>query len=192
MESTGEKNRIHISSDTAELLIAADKEGWIQKRKEMVDIKGKGSQRTYWVKVGTASSVSTGSVKNEEEDIDPTMFSAVVSEATVLSHMQNNLSDLKIARLVEWNVAVLTQRLQAILLYQNKTDEIDPVVVLQLKTHVEGIADMYRKNPFHNFEVSMRKVTLKWISGSFRNKHPQKLYASPKRVDPPSMLPMSQ
>jgi len=165
MESTGARHRIHISSDTADLLRTAGKASWIETRKEMVDIKGKGFQRTYWVKVGNESSASTcsSSVKDEAEGIDYTGFSADLSEPGLPSNTQNTLIDLKIARLVEWNVAVLTQRLQAILHQQNKTGEIEPVVVKQLKTHVEGIAHMYRKNPFHNFEVSTRHMNMKGI-----------------------------
>ncbi len=165
MESTGARNRIHISSDTADLLKTAGKASWIEIRKELVDIKGKGSQRTYWVKVGNECSESScsGSVKDEIEGIDRNEFSTEASGASLVSRTQNTLNDSKIARLIEWNVAVLTQRLQAISRLRKQTDEIDPVVIKELKAHVEGIESMYRKNPFHNFEVSMERMNLKLI-----------------------------
>jgi hypothetical protein len=49
MESTGQRNRIQVSQSTAQLLIAADKENWIQPRDDVVHAKGKGAIQTYWV-----------------------------------------------------------------------------------------------------------------------------------------------
>ena len=49
MESTGEPNRIQLSQATAESLIAMGKEGWIRKRQDLVEAKGKGSVQTYWL-----------------------------------------------------------------------------------------------------------------------------------------------
>ena len=42
MESTGERNKIHISKDTADLLIASGKNMWVTPRGEKVHAKGKG------------------------------------------------------------------------------------------------------------------------------------------------------
>lgn len=159
MESTGARNWIHISEDTAQLLKAAGKESWIEMRDEMTDVKGKGSQHTYWVKMKaapeSATSDSSASVRDGQEPSNRNTTPSVTNSlATRVSAAENNLSDAKIARLVDWNVAVLSQRLQAIQREHYLDDDLDPKVVEQLKAHVEGIADMYRKNPFHNFEVS--------------------------------------
>ena len=162
MESTGARNCIHISADTAELLKAAGKEKWIAMRDEMIDVKGKGSQHTYWVKVkraaDSATSETSGSVKDGQDGSAPVPASLKNGLAAKVSAAKNNLSDVKVARLVEWNVAVLSQRLQAIKRQHHLDDDLEPVVIEQLKAHVEGIAHMYRKNPFHNFEVSKRRI----------------------------------
>jgi class 3 adenylate cyclase len=42
IESTGLPNRIHVSQDTAELLIEASKGHWVTAREELVSAKGKG------------------------------------------------------------------------------------------------------------------------------------------------------
>jgi hypothetical protein len=157
METSGASNRIHLSSDTAEILMAAGKGSWIEKRKEQVNVKGKGPQTTYWVRVvqdAAAESARSGSVSNDgvvhplvSADIDATKFAP---QADLDSR---KIANTKIGRLVEWNVAVLTKRLQAIQLYRNRSDAIEPKVTEQLKRHVHGIALMYRENPFHNFEV---------------------------------------
>lgn len=160
METSGSPNRIHLSSDTAEILLTAGKGGMIEKREEQINVKGKGPQTTYWVRVAQdrpAGSKSSESASNDggsihrlvSADVDETEFKAVGMPAYQLSR---NVSP-KIFRLVEWNVAVLTARLQAIQLHRNRSDLIDLRVIDQLQRHVHGIATMYRDNPFHNFEV---------------------------------------
>ena len=49
METNGAPHKIHISSDTADLLIEAGKEHWIKAREDLVKAKGKGEMQTYWV-----------------------------------------------------------------------------------------------------------------------------------------------
>ncbi len=61
MESTGKANFIHVSQTTADLLVVAKKEHWLEARAEKVDVKGKGMMQTYWVDPRTAFSVSTHS-----------------------------------------------------------------------------------------------------------------------------------
>jgi Adenylate and Guanylate cyclase catalytic domain len=48
MESTGSANYIQVSQTTADLLIAAKKDHWLEARQEKVDVKGKGMMQTYW------------------------------------------------------------------------------------------------------------------------------------------------
>ena len=48
MSHTGEPNRVHLSKETADLLIEAGKGKWIEERKEIVTAKGKGQLHTYW------------------------------------------------------------------------------------------------------------------------------------------------
>jgi class 3 adenylate cyclase len=49
MESTGEKNRIQVSSTTAELLREAGKGHWLLPRDDLVEAKGKGPMQTFWL-----------------------------------------------------------------------------------------------------------------------------------------------
>jgi hypothetical protein len=48
MESNSERNRIHVSQSTADLLIADGKGHWLTPRKDLVNAKGKGLLQTYW------------------------------------------------------------------------------------------------------------------------------------------------
>ena len=82
MESTGQKNRIHVSEETAELLRNAGKGHWVYARQELVQAKGKGTMRTFWIdttragdydvnKPGAGNSSTTGSsVRNQSENGD--------------------------------------------------------------------------------------------------------------------------
>jgi hypothetical protein len=70
MESTGQRGKIHVSHPTAELITAGGKGRWLTPRDELVEAKGKGLMKTYWVtlvgehkkkKVPRSSSLSTES-----------------------------------------------------------------------------------------------------------------------------------
>jgi class 3 adenylate cyclase len=60
MESTGESGCIHISQQTADLLIDAGKESWLTQRDEPVNVKGKGAMITYWVSPTSMTKSSPG------------------------------------------------------------------------------------------------------------------------------------
>jgi class 3 adenylate cyclase len=49
MESTGIKNRIQISQQTMEHLLASGMKDWVQPRDTTVTAKGKGELQTYWL-----------------------------------------------------------------------------------------------------------------------------------------------
>ena len=53
IESTGERSRIHLSEQTANLLKQAGYEGWVQPRRDVVSAKGKGRMKTFWLNQDT-------------------------------------------------------------------------------------------------------------------------------------------
>ncbi|CAB9507210.1 Receptor-type guanylate cyclase gcy [Seminavis robusta] len=61
MESNGVKNRIHVSQQTADALMARGKNSWITAREEKIEAKGKGSLQTYWVDLTSRSNSVTSS-----------------------------------------------------------------------------------------------------------------------------------
>lgn len=107
MEHTGVRDRIQLSQETADLVIAAGKTNWLSMREDIVVAKGKGEMQTYWLELsnrgGDASSVmdqssSGGSVHSgEAEAFD--RFEGVHSQAA-------GKLDAKTIRLIEWNVDV--------------------------------------------------------------------------------------
>jgi len=96
MESTGIRNRIHISEETARLLTEAGKDQWLTPREETVQAKGKGELTTYWVfekKEGPIScaSTSTSSDSSQSSDSSPIIDT-------------KNLSYDRRIRLIDWTV----------------------------------------------------------------------------------------
>jgi class 3 adenylate cyclase len=54
VESTGAPNRIHLSQETASMLIVSGKEHWVVPRDDLVVAKGKGVMRTFWLNDGNS------------------------------------------------------------------------------------------------------------------------------------------
>jgi len=104
IESTGAPSRIQLSSETADLLIAAGKSNWIREREEKVRAKGKGELQTYWLEVrheGSASvtSGSSNSDLGERNDLNmPQPAAQIKSSAPTARPL-----DAKAKRLVDWN-----------------------------------------------------------------------------------------
>jgi hypothetical protein len=77
MESTGMALKVQVSAETARLLVAGGKEGWIKKREEAVIAKGKGEMETYWLDLGkpkpssSTSSTVSASASRTVEDVGP-------------------------------------------------------------------------------------------------------------------------
>lgn len=116
--STGQADRIQVSSDTAELLIAAGKESWLLPREDEVQVKGKGTMKTFWL-VGTTgeetlsrgqTSIHEMSKADETTSSDTTNSnqerrSAERSKSAVL--LAKEKADERLKRLVKWNCEIM-------------------------------------------------------------------------------------
>jgi class 3 adenylate cyclase len=150
MESTGARNRVQVSTKTAELIVAGGKSHWVTPREEKVTAKGKGELQTFWLTMH-----SHGTVPGRKSSIGG-------SQSTESSDASDD--DVKpindtLGRLIDWNVAVLSRSLVAVIKQRNSvqsaessSNSIEPEAVSQLQSYVTGIATMYRDTPFHNFE----------------------------------------
>ena len=98
IETTGVRNKVHCSQETADLIRAAGHEKWLIPRKDEVHLKGKGVQKTFFVRILNGSVISGMSAHSNEQskDIAPT------------PHQE------KMDRLVQWNVEVLSGLLKKI------------------------------------------------------------------------------
>jgi 3'5'-cyclic nucleotide phosphodiesterase len=108
MESTGDRDRIQCTQETADLLVAAGKERWLERRQETVHAKGKGQMQTYWLDSGS----STGKGKPSMV-IDPKTQEHAAS-GTVQRMTLDELTAEKSQRLIDWNAEVLLRLLKQI------------------------------------------------------------------------------
>ena len=122
MESTSHPHKIQISQETADLLNEANKGHWCHKRMDLVEAKGKGVLQTYWLHISGASGSSKGSNNNktesqgssEQSDHGPDNQGAHMQTTPIYDWVKltsdEELREKK-ARLVRWNVEILTNLL---------------------------------------------------------------------------------
>jgi hypothetical protein len=119
VESTGQRNKVHLSHDTAELLVAAGKPHWIKKRAEMVNAKGKGTMQTYWLvfnSEGTGESVEQQDALQADENQAGDTTNK--TKHATMEQLEDSLPP-KLKRLVGWNVEILKKLLQQIVAKRN-------------------------------------------------------------------------
>lgn len=176
LETSGEGNRIHVSETTASLVRAAGLGHWVTEREDMVQLKGKGEMKTFWL-----SPVRRDSNASGEMSADSCHTAASVT--TTKQSFDNG-------RLVSWNADVLLRLLKQIIASRENVPSttaikwksrgtmpleevkeiielpeqtsglrqdpasitLDPSVANLVHEYVAALAELYRKNPFHNFE----------------------------------------
>ncbi|KAL7569745.1 hypothetical protein ACA910_005691 [Epithemia clementina (nom. ined.)] len=113
IESTGQRNRIHVSKETADSLIQAGKDHWIKPRKDLVLAKGKGTLQTFWLNTKhTQKGSGLGSGDSEHHEVD------CWADAEV--------PDKKEDRLIDWQVDVFTRLLKQVMARRNASEKADP------------------------------------------------------------------
>jgi hypothetical protein len=110
MESSGAKNRIHISGTTMEHLQFFNKGHWIKPRESTVSLKGKGEMQTYWLKTGVSQSSDHPTSATDSES-DGSMADGNDHQLTFKSPHRVNESQ---RRLVVWNVEILQKLLRKV------------------------------------------------------------------------------
>jgi class 3 adenylate cyclase len=146
VESTGMKNMIHISHETAELLKGSGKGHWVTPREEMVVAKGKGEMQTYFLYIKGDSAKSTASGTSESYSGDGGDGDDVISEIAVAVPKKRNSASQdatdeepvlktiseKQQRLVNWNSDVMGRLLREIVaLREASGDEAESEVALK-------------------------------------------------------------
>lgn len=123
IESTGQKNKIQISKDTADLLAARGKGHWFIPREDKVTAKGKGELQTFWLKnirggegrsvVSTFSLRSSNNSASGHTNTPTTSRRRFSLQATIERKLQKS-NTKKMDRLVDWNVDVLMTLLKQV------------------------------------------------------------------------------
>jgi hypothetical protein len=134
IESTGKKNKIHLSKETAELLMKSGKGHWTFARADKVTAKGKGELETFWLKNirgadDPSAKSATGSDDNKtkiQQSGNPSKnFQPIVSAGTTIQNRVKTQSEKKLDRLVNWNVDVLLTLLKQVCV-ERHADGIKP------------------------------------------------------------------
>jgi hypothetical protein len=101
MESTGVRNRIQLSQETADLLLAANKGDWITRRETKVEAKGKGELQTYFLRILETAAQKSDRTSSTNGDSSDNSCPAIQAEAQE-----------KRNRGAEWTVDVLASILK--------------------------------------------------------------------------------
>ncbi|KAL3938938.1 MAG: hypothetical protein SGBAC_006243 [Bacillariaceae sp.] len=108
IESTGKKNRIHISLETYNQLISHGKGNWVIPRNDMVVAKGKGQMKTFWLMPsGYKPEQYIAKIRNISATTKAT--SEIVQEGTLIPALAEE--DTRLLRLVDWVVDVMKRLL---------------------------------------------------------------------------------
>ena len=97
VEGTGKRGCVHLSQETADLLIKAGKGGWIEPRDDLVEAKGKGKLQTYWLKRHLKRNDTRSTGSREDSSSSPELGSDTPGD--------QNYTDERIDRLVSCNHA---------------------------------------------------------------------------------------
>ena len=104
------KNKIHISKETCDLLLAAGKKHWIQDRQDQVVAKGKGKLTTFFLEMNRVSSSTTGSSSFGSDSVEE----AETETWGLGINIQADSFSEKYQRLIAWNVDILAKSLKDI------------------------------------------------------------------------------
>jgi Adenylate and Guanylate cyclase catalytic domain/3'5'-cyclic nucleotide phosphodiesterase len=176
MESNGIPGKIHISMTTATLLEKAGKAHWITPREEVVFMKGKGNQQTYFAHPkSNGTTVQSGTTHESGE----TNF-----DAPYFTHLQDHsfmtdTGDESIQEMVDETAEILHRHLSHVVASRST----DPSIVLgddcdpsahqttvsaaakdQLRHFVLHVAHLHRRVPFHAFHHASQVTR---IAGDF-------------------------
>jgi hypothetical protein len=133
--TSGLRDYIHVSEQTANLLVNAGKEKWLVPRQDKVEAKGKGILKTFWLKSKTRVPLHGSSDPSDVEEEPTSQISQTTSESCGLSDVdiidhENMLREMdeKLfeksarppvqtgvnARLVAWNCELLVKLLKQV------------------------------------------------------------------------------
>jgi hypothetical protein len=144
MESTGKRERVHMSEQTALQLIQHGREEWVVRREDAVEAKGKGKMVTFWLKlVGDRSAVE--SVGGSSDAAGDTRISDiandVVSEWNVeMPASQSTDSEQRNDRLAHWNSELLLELLQRVVSRRAALQGSAASVALSCQQHLTSMA----------------------------------------------------
>ena len=114
MESNSQPDRIHASSETAELLRNAGKEAWLSQREDKIVAKGKGLLTTYWVFLDEDLSGRGLAAKSRHMLKSDDSIHGLDASTHAPVDLRDSIDAEKRARLSGWNAELLLRHLKQI------------------------------------------------------------------------------
>ncbi|GAX13615.1 hypothetical protein FisN_14Lh377 [Fistulifera solaris] len=120
IETTGKKNMIHLSEETAILLQAFGKGHWVKLREDKVQAKGKGELTTYWLVKDDGPHSTTSSGNSPSDGDDDAAASDEENDGGTAICIESTFAETsalteKVQRLVKWNAEVLGKILKEVI-----------------------------------------------------------------------------
>eukprot|EP00934_Nitzschia_sp_Nitz4_P001249 Nitzschia sp. Nitz4//scaffold18_size181773//118721//129387//NITZ4_001930-RA/size181773-snap-gene-0.281-mRNA-1//-1//CDS//3329540056//1249//frame0 len=143
MESTGFKNKIQVSADTAALIMEApnNDEMWVVPREDKIEAKGKGLLSTFWLAYNTmshrrSSSMSLGSSATGSSNRESTFFQNIGDSFTEI--LEDSRKE-KLDRSIDWTVSVLQRLLKRVVAMRGGLDVSSCIAIsLRRDLHAAG------------------------------------------------------
>lgn len=125
MQTTGETNKIQISSTTAHLLEKDGHSSWIRKRDKPVTLKGKGLVQTFWADLLPEAEhdddVAQSIISSHVCSFGETQDSSLLGASTHTRAPVKMTFDDKRRRMVSWNTDLLMRSLKKVVMKRNAT-----------------------------------------------------------------------
>jgi len=147
VESTGQRNKIQVSKETADLLNASGMGDQLKRRTELVSAKGKGKLQTFWLKVDRMDQENSEYFNNRPIDsthsefvTQPTNYNntCLNTDASNYEAIEEMLS-VRTRRLCKWNVDILARHLKQIVAHRNAQGPMDQNYNEELSRREVGI-----------------------------------------------------
>ena len=122
IESAGEPGRIHCSKETADLIVAAGKAKWVEKRENTIYTKGKGEMQTYWIdttKKNRARRLHSTSGSSSAPSTDESTENSEMRDS--VANREKDASGDKKNRLVTFNLEVLLRLLKQVVAWRTSS-----------------------------------------------------------------------
>jgi class 3 adenylate cyclase len=191
VESTGAPGCIHLSSETAGLLIQAGKQSWLKKRDECVVAKGKGAMQTYWlcnIRDDNTFSVESDRKSNSSGGQDNGLE---IDELIVFNDRNGVLvtASHQTCRLINWNVELLLGILREIVarrsLSKLSPSRNDTVIPCRVTAPIDEVQEIITLPEFDNtvnyaavdattivisqVVVDQLKLYITWVASMYRD-----------------------
>jgi Adenylate and Guanylate cyclase catalytic domain/3'5'-cyclic nucleotide phosphodiesterase len=155
MESSGIPGRIHVSMTTAALLEGAGKAHWVVPRHEVIFLKGKGNQQTFFAHPkSNGTTVQSGTTQESDNiNIDPSPLTPAKYNSNT-----SNAGEAQTDLLLDQTEAILYSHLPVAASRLLNASTVLAAAKEQLRDFVSHVAHLHRRVPFHSFDRACKVV----------------------------------